>query len=96
MRAVSLRRRRALIRPPVSPTGAYHLTMFDESQGYFAVTYLHRSDLAALGFDASRVRDKTMRRIASKLEDGYVAKLYWSDLAKIARQMRIPKKRSRA
>lgn len=60
---------------------------------YFEITSISRADLEAAGFDASKVDDDTMERLASKMEDDYLEQLYWTSLKIIAEYLKIPKKK---
>lgn len=60
--------------------------------GYFPITSVHRDDLRELGYDASRVDDATMTRLAGKLADAYCENVFWIDLPIIADHLGIPRK----
>ena len=60
------------------------LSHLKEELPYFAITYLHRDDLASRGFNAEEVDDCTMKEIAEKMGDAYQEDGYWVDLDIIA------------
>ena len=60
----------------------------------FNITSVCRDDLEAAGFNASRVNDSTMKKLASKLSDDYCDQLFWDSLGVIADQyLNIPRRR---
>lgn len=50
----------------------------------FNISCLSREDLIEKGFDAKKITDKQMQRIADKLGDDYCEQLFWSSLKTIA------------
>lgn len=58
----------------------------------FVISEVSREDLDELGYDASKVSDETMERLASKLGDDYCEQLFWTSLKITAEYMNIPKK----
>ncbi|MFI3293849.1 MAG: hypothetical protein SNI70_10080 [Rikenellaceae bacterium] len=60
------------------------LSHLKEELPYFAITHLHRDDLASRGFDAEEVDDCTMEEIADKMGNAYQENGYWIDLDIIA------------
>ena len=58
----------------------------------FVISEVSREDLDELGYDASKVSDDTMERLASKLGDDYCEQLFWTSLDIIAEYLEIPKK----
>lgn len=61
----------------------------------FEITSVSREDLEALGYNASKVSDATMERLASKLADDYCEQLFWTSLDIIAEYLEIPKRRKK-
>lgn len=64
----------------------------DDQETPFHITSVSRSDLEHIGYDASRVKDATMKKLADKMADAYIEQLFWDTLAIIAEYMKIPKK----
>lgn len=58
----------------------------------FVISEVSREDLDELGYDASKVSDETMDRLASKLGNDYCEQLFWTSLDIIAECLKIPKK----
>ena len=58
----------------------------------FVISEVSREDLDELGYDAAKVSDETMERLASKLGDDYCEQLFWTSLKITAEYMNIPKK----
>lgn len=58
----------------------------------FVISEVSREDLDELEYDASKVSDETMERLASKLGDDYCEQLFWTSLDIIAEYLEIPKK----
>jgi len=50
----------------------------------FAITSVSRADLENIGFDASKVDDATMARLAGKMADDYCDQLFLSSLKTLA------------
>ncbi len=48
--------------------------MLNES---FKITSVHRDDFSSRGFDASKIDDSMMKRIASKMSDSYCECCFW-------------------
>ena len=61
---------------------------------FFKITSVARDDLISRGFDASKVDDVTMERLASKMADAYLegGGGFWLDLDYFAKEFGIPKK----
>jgi hypothetical protein len=57
----------------------------------FSVTRIFRADLEKAGFDASKVDDATMRKLAFRMATDYCEQLFWSSLEIIADHLKIPK-----
>jgi cytochrome c553 len=66
----------------------------DDDEDFFEISTLHRDDLEHAGYDASRVDDSVMRKLASKLSDDYCEQLFWNSLPIIADSLGIPQKGS--
>ena len=64
----------------------------DEPQEFFPITTVAREDLEQEGFDASKVDDATMQRLADKMGDAYCDDGFWVDLRILAEYLEIPKK----
>lgn len=58
----------------------------------FVIAEVSREDLEILGFDASKVSDETMERLATKLGDSYCENFFYTSLKNIAKDLKIPKK----
>jgi len=58
---------------------------------YFPITYVHRDDLEAKGFNASKVDDDDMAELAGKLSNDYQEQLFWESLVIIADILNFPK-----
>lgn len=61
----------------------------------FEITSVSRADLEELGYNTSKVSDKTMEYLAKKLADDYCEQLFWTSLDIIADYMDIPKRRKK-
>lgn len=48
--------------------------------GYFIITRMHRADFEGMGYDASKLTDADMERIAEKMGESYVENQFWIDL----------------
>ena len=59
----------------------------------FVISEISREDLETLGYNASKVSDETMERLASKLGDDYCEQLFWTSLDITAEYLGIPKRR---
>lgn len=62
------------------------------SDGYFHITSVHRDDLRAKGFDADKITDAQMERLADKMGDDYCEQLFWDSMEIIADCMGLPRK----
>ena len=62
----------------------------------FVITEVSREDLEEIGFDASKVSDETMERLARKLGDDYCEQLFWTSLEVMAEYLEIPKRNRKA
>jgi hypothetical protein len=62
--------------------------------GYFPIVFLHRDDLALLGFDTSDVDDGMMELLARGLEDVYVQNWFWIGVEILADDLKIKRKTS--
>jgi hypothetical protein len=62
------------------------------SDGYFAITSVHRGDLEGLGYDTGKVDEATITELADKMADAYLDSGFWIDLPIIADHLQIPKK----
>ena len=60
--------------------------------GYFPIAFLHRDDLALLGFETSNVDDAMMELLARGLEDVYVQNWFWPGLEILAEDLGIKRK----
>ncbi len=58
----------------------------------FEITSVARADLDGVGYDTSKVDDRTMETLASKMGEAYVEQAFWIDLEIIADNLGIPKK----
>ena len=65
-----------------------------ERKEFFPITSVARADLQGRGFNAARVSDATMTRLASKMADAYTEQGFWIDLDIIAEDLGIPKRRA--
>ena len=61
-------------------------------EGYFKVTYVHRDDLASIGFNLNNVTDDQMEELAEKMGSAYTEIVFWIDLKIIANDLSIPRK----
>lgn len=61
----------------------------------FPIISICREDLESEGFDASMVKDDTMKQIASKMADAYLNSGFWIDVVIIAEHYNVPRKISK-
>jgi hypothetical protein len=66
--------------------------LFDDNDGYFPISYLHKDDLEHKGFDVSNVSESDLSTIADKMNDDYCDWMFWDSLDVIAGICGIPKK----
>jgi hypothetical protein len=64
----------------------------EEDEVFFEISSLYRDDLEHLGYDASRVDNSVMRKLASKLGDDYCEQLFWNSLPILADALGIPRR----
>lgn len=57
----------------------------------FDITSLSREDVCNRGYDASKVSDLQMERLADKMADCYCDNSFWIDLDILLDEMSIPK-----
>ena len=67
--------------------------VIDDNEGYYPISSLHVDDLAASGFDVSKITEDDMITLAGKLSDDYCDQLYWNSLVIIADAIGIPRKK---
>lgn len=63
-----------------------------KQKDYFVVTRVHREDLEAAGFDASKVTDENMEQIAIDMHNAHMSEIFWESLKTAAECLNIPKK----
>lgn len=64
-----------------------------EITGGYAITSVHRDDLASRGYSVKNISNSTMKRLANKMGDAYVENCFWDDLEIIADDLEIPHKK---
>lgn len=57
----------------------------------FDITSLSREDVCSRGYDASKMSDAQMERLAGKMADCYCDNSFWIDLDILLDEMSIPK-----
>lgn len=57
----------------------------------FDITSLSREDVCNIGYDASKMSDAQMERLADKMADCYCDNSFWIDLDILLDEMSIPK-----
>ena len=59
----------------------------------FIISRIFRQDLEMAGFKGIKVDDATMEELAEAMGNAYCDNTFWQDLAIIAEELGIPKKR---
>lgn len=67
----------------------YQFKLYNDA---FPITSVTRDDLAERGFDAEKITDSQMNRLAEKMGDDYCENLFWDSMEILAETMGFPVK----
>lgn len=72
---------------------SYFLETLNGRKEFFGITSVSRDDLESVGFDADKIADEQMERLADKMSDDYCEQLFWESMETIADILEFPRKK---